>query len=49
VLFFAVVSAQTEKGVEFFLEWGAAETMIEAVRRDDNDLADQCSGMTPEG
>jgi hypothetical protein len=35
VLFYDVVSAQTEKVVEFFLEREAAEAMIGDVRADD--------------
>jgi hypothetical protein len=35
VLFYAVVSAQTEKVVEFFLEREAAEAMIGEVREDE--------------
>jgi hypothetical protein len=34
VLFYGVVSAQTEKVVEFFLEREAAEAMIGEVRED---------------
>jgi hypothetical protein len=40
VLFYGVVSAQTERVVEFFLEWKAAEAMIGDVREDDPLLAD---------
>jgi hypothetical protein len=40
VLFYGVVSAQTEKVVEFFLERDAAEAMIVEVRGDGPDLAD---------
>ena len=36
-----VVSAQTEKVVEFFLEREAAETMIGEVREDEPVLADE--------
>jgi hypothetical protein len=39
VLFYDVVSAQTEKVVEFFLECEAAETMIGEVREDEPVLA----------
>ena len=35
VLFYGVVSAQTEKVVEFFLEHEAAEAMIGEVREDE--------------
>jgi hypothetical protein len=35
VLFYGVVSAQTEKVVEFFLEHEAAEAMIDKVREDE--------------
>jgi hypothetical protein len=35
VLFYGVVSAQTEKVVEFFLERDAAEAMISEVREDE--------------
>jgi hypothetical protein len=38
VLFFGVVSAQTEKVVEYFLEREAAEAMIREVCEDDPDL-----------
>jgi hypothetical protein len=37
VLFYGAVSAQTEKVVEFFLEWEAAEAMIGEVREDEPD------------
>jgi hypothetical protein len=40
VLFFGVVSAQTEKVVEFFLEREAAEGMIREVREDEPALAE---------
>jgi hypothetical protein len=40
VLFYGVVSAQTEKGVEFFLLWEAAEAMIGEVREDEPLLAE---------
>ena len=40
VLFYGVVSAQTEKVVEFFLERDAAEAMIEEVRGYDAGLAE---------
>jgi hypothetical protein len=40
VLFYGVVSGQTEKVVEFFLEQEAAEAMIDEVRGDDPDLAE---------
>jgi hypothetical protein len=40
LIFYGVVSAQTEKVVEFFLEREAAEAMIVEVRGDDPDLAD---------
>jgi hypothetical protein len=39
VLFYGVVSAQTEKVVEFFLEREAAEAMIDEVREDEPLLA----------
>jgi hypothetical protein len=39
VLFYAVVSAKTEKVVEFFLEREAAEAMIGEVREDEPVLA----------
>ena len=39
MLFYGVVSAQTEKVVEFFLEREAAETMIRDVREDEPELA----------
>ena len=38
VLFYGVVSAQTEKVVEFFLEREAAEAMIREVREDEPEL-----------
>ena len=40
VLFYGVVSAQTETVVEFFLERDAAEAMIGEVRADDLCLAE---------
>jgi hypothetical protein len=40
VLFLGVVSAQTEKVVEFFLEREAAEAMIWEVREDEPLLAE---------
>ena len=40
VLFYGVVSAQTEKVVEFFLEREAAEAMIGEVREDEPELAE---------
>jgi hypothetical protein len=40
VLFYGVVSAQTEKVVEFFLEPDAAEAMIGEVREDEPLLAE---------
>lgn len=40
MLFYGVVSAQTERVVEFFLEREAAEAMIDEVRGDDPDLAE---------
>jgi hypothetical protein len=39
VLFYGVVSAQTERVVEFFLERQAAEAMIDEVREDEPLLA----------
>jgi hypothetical protein len=39
MLFYGVVSAQTEKVVEFFLEREAAEVMIREVRDDEPELA----------
>lgn len=39
VLFYGVVSAQTETAVEFFLEREAAEVMIGEVREDEPVLA----------
>jgi hypothetical protein len=39
VLFYGVVSAQTEKVVEFFLERKAAEAMMRKVREDELVLA----------
>jgi hypothetical protein len=41
VLFYGVVSAQTEKVVEFFLEREAAEVMIREAREDDPELAEE--------
>jgi len=41
VLFYGVVSAQTEKVVEFFLEREAAEAMIGEVREDEPLLAEE--------
>jgi hypothetical protein len=38
VLFYGVVSFQTEKVVEFFLEREAAEAMIGEVRKDEPEL-----------
>ncbi len=40
MLFYGVVSAQTEKVVEFFLEREAAEAMIREVREDEAVLAE---------
>ena len=40
MLFYGVVSAQTEKVVEFFLEREAAEAMIREVREDEPVLAE---------
>ena len=40
MLFYGVVSAQTEKVVEFFLERKAAEAMIDEVREDEPLLTD---------
>jgi hypothetical protein len=40
VLFYGVVSAQTEKVIEFFLERDAAEAMIRDVREDEPMLAE---------
>jgi hypothetical protein len=40
VLFYGVVSAQTEKVVEFFLEREGAEVMIAEVREDEPVLAE---------
>ncbi len=40
MLFYGVVSVQTEKVVEFFFERDAAEAVIVEVRGDDPDLAD---------
>jgi hypothetical protein len=39
VLYYGVVSAQTEKVIEFFLEREAAEAMIGEVREDEPLLA----------
>jgi selenophosphate synthetase-related protein len=41
VLFYGVVSAQTERVVEVFLEREAAEAMIGEVREDDPLLAEE--------
>jgi hypothetical protein len=41
VLFYGVVSAQSEKVVEFFLEREEAEAMIDEVREDEPMLADE--------
>jgi hypothetical protein len=41
VLFYGVVSAQTERVVEFFLERDAAEAMIGEVREDEPLLAEE--------
>ena len=41
VLFYGVVSAQTEKVVEFFLGREAAEAMIDEVREDEPLLAEE--------
>jgi hypothetical protein len=41
VLFYGVVSAQTEKVVEFFLEQEAAGAMIGEVREDEPLLAEE--------
>jgi hypothetical protein len=41
VLFYGVVSAQTEKVVEFFLEREAAEAMIREVCEDEPVLAEE--------
>jgi hypothetical protein len=40
MLFYGVVSAQTERVVEFFLEREAAEAMIRDVREDEPVLAE---------
>ena len=40
VLFYGVVSAQTEKVVEFFLEREAGEAMIGEVRGDEPELSE---------
>ena len=40
MLFYGVVSAQTERVVEFFLERDAAEAMIREVREDEPLLAE---------
>ena len=42
MLFYAIVSAQTKKDVEFFLEREAAEAMIGEVREDEPVLAEEC-------
>jgi hypothetical protein len=39
--FYGVVSSQTERVVEFFLERDAAEAMIGEVREDEPELADE--------
>jgi hypothetical protein len=41
VIFYGVVSAQTERVVEFFLERNAAEAMIREVREDEPVLAEE--------
>jgi hypothetical protein len=41
VLFYCVVSAQTKKVVEFFLEREAAEAMLNDVREDEPVLAEE--------
>ena len=41
MLFYGVVSPQTEKVVEFFLEREAAEAMIAEVRGDEPALAEE--------
>jgi hypothetical protein len=41
VLFYGVVSGQTEKVVEFFLERDAADAMIDEVREDEPLLAEE--------
>ena len=41
MLFYAIVSAQTKKDVEFFLEREAAEAMIGEVREDEPVLAEE--------
>ena len=41
MLFYGVVSAQTEKVLEFFLEREAAEAMIEEVWEDEPVLAEE--------
>jgi hypothetical protein len=41
MLFHGVVSAQTEKVVEFFLEREAAEVMIREVWEDEPELAEE--------
>jgi hypothetical protein len=41
VIFYGVVSAQTEKVIEFFLERDAAEAMIREVRKDEAALAEE--------
>ncbi len=40
MIFYGVISAETEKAVEMFVRRGDAEAMIEDVRRDDADLAE---------
>ena len=44
MLFYGVVSAQTEKVVEFFLEREAAEAMIREVRENEPLLAENFEG-----
>jgi hypothetical protein len=41
MIFYGVVSAQTERVVEFFLERDAAEAMIGEVREDEPMLAEE--------
>ncbi len=41
MVFYGVVSAQTEKVVEFFLEREVAEAMIREVREDEPVLAEE--------
>ena len=43
VLFYGVVSAQTEKVAEFFLEREVAEAKIDEVREDEPALADRAA------